>query len=140
MPERSGLKTFMPPHVRTAGILTFILAAYASAVGGAGCTAGLMSGPNVLIVGVVHSLYALVLFASWDGLRHKARWARRVLIVVSALTALAISIAVAREWVLRPVEVSAALWLVPVVLMLVLISLSLSSSSANSWFRQRSGS
>ena len=84
----------MPPSVHVASGLTLVLAICAAATAGPACILGLIFGPHILILALAYAALAPVLFLSQRGLVHRRRWARWLLIVLSAVTAAAITIAI----------------------------------------------
>jgi hypothetical protein len=126
-------KRDMPPSVRAASALTLFLAVYAAATAGPGCILGLFVGLHILIPALVFVALAPVLFLSQRGLMHRRRWARWLLIVLSAATALALTIAIFRALMGKEIDLPTAIpWLL-ISSCSALITLTLSGSSANIW-------
>ncbi len=124
----------MPRCIRIASVLTLILAAYAAAISVPGIIAGLFVGPHLLIAAVVHALFAPVLIVSLTGLLRRKRWARWLLLVLSAIMALGLPIAIVRDWKAGNIDVGTAIpWLL-ISLAFGLIALNLSDFNAIAWF------
>jgi len=133
MGELLAEKRDMPPSVRAASALTLFLAVYAAATAGPGCIVGLFVGPHILIPALVCAVLAPVLLLSRRGLVHQRRWARWLLIVLSAAAALALTIAIVRALTGKEIDFPMAIpWLL-IALCFALIALTLSGSSANIW-------
>jgi hypothetical protein len=123
----------MPRSVRAADALTLLLAVYAAATAGPSCIVGFFVGPHILIPAIVFAVLTPVLFVSRRGLEHRRRWARWLLIVLSAVAAPALTIAIVRALIAKEIDPAMATpWLL-IVLCSAVIALTLAGSSASVW-------
>jgi hypothetical protein len=128
--------TDMPPGVKVAATLTFLLAAYGGAISLPICATGLFVGPHILITGVVHAILGILLLVAWRGLLHQRRWAMWTLLVVSGFVASSLPILLARDWLGGRINLEhLRYWLVfPILFGLIVASLAIESSSK--WFQR----
>ncbi len=126
-------KREMPPSVHVASGLTLILAVCALATAGPACILGLILGPHILILALAYAALAPVLFLSQRGLVHRRRWARRLLIVLSAVTAAALTIAIVGALIGNVIGLTTGASGLLVSFCCALITLKLSSSAAKTW-------
>jgi hypothetical protein len=124
----------MPSLVRLAATLTRFLAFYAAVMSVPICVVGSFVGPQILIPGIVHAVLAFVLYYSWKGLLHQRRWARWLLVVLSALGALALLIAIGQSSVAHTIDLVDAIFWLAVSLFFAVIAWALSTKSAGVWF------
>src|SRR4051794_5124194 len=114
MSDPDARKPDMPGRVRLAATLILLLGLYAAFVSIPICLVGSFVGPHILIPGIVHAVLASVLFYSWNGPLHQRRWARRLLIVLSAVGALALLVAIGQSSIAQTSDVGAAIFFLAV--------------------------
>jgi hypothetical protein len=119
--------------VRAASALALLLAVYAAVTAGQGCIAGLFVGPHIHIPAIAFAALTPVLLVSWRGLEHRRRWARWLLIVLSAVAAPVLAIALVRALIAKETDLATATpWLLIAVCSAV-IARNLAGSSASLW-------
>ena len=125
----------MPIPVATAAGLTTALAVYAAVMAVPICLAGAFVGFHFLVPGLVHVLVAAVFFRSRNGFAARKPWARWLVATLSALVALALTIAL----ILGALndthfEVGSAIFFGIIALCFASITLLLSGPWAGAWF------
>ena len=123
----------MPPQVGLAAILTLLLAVGADIVSVPLCVTGPFSGPQVLVPGLICALLGVIMSVAWRGVLHRRRWARWVLVAVSAVVTVTMPIFVAREC-LQAMKVDGALFFMIFPILFATILLNLLSRPAGKWF------
>ncbi len=124
----------MPSHVRSAASLTLFLSLYAGAMSVPICLVGSFAGPHILVPGVIHAAMAAVLFFSWRGLTRRRRWARSLVVALSACAAIALITVIVYSSTVGPIDPVGAIFFLAVSLLFALNLWTLSTKSAILWF------
>ncbi len=125
----------MPTPMATAAGLTTALAVYAAVMAVPLCATGAFVGFHFLVPGLVHVLVAVVFFGSRKGLAARRNWARWLVAVLSALVALALTIALIYSALNdAQFEVGIAIFWGIIVLCFASIGVLLSGPWAGAWF------
>jgi hypothetical protein len=126
----------MPPGIKVAATLSFVLAAYGLAIALPLCATGLFTGPHILIPAALHALLGVVLLSAWKGLLHQRCWARWSLLFVSGFMAVPLAAVIARDWLRDGNVPENQRFFLTFPVLFALLAFSVAVHSSGEWFQR----